>query len=442
MLRRRVTACGGSLVEQDTLSLSKRLTLRRANPLLAAAIFLIVFFLSPVSVPAQSGSKEICLSCHGSQGMEKVRKGKAVSLYVDREKFSQSIHSRLECASCHRDASQVPHPPELKPVECSTCHTGAFQVYSQSVHGKAHAKGDGDVAFCSDCHGSHNILPAKHPDSKVYPLNLPRTCGACHGDPELAKRHRIPVANAYQLYMDSIHGRALTKSGLLVAANCVSCHGSHEIKPKMDLGSKVNRATSPSTCGHCHAGILSEYSAGVHGQALGRGSQVAPVCADCHTAHEIQRVDVESWRLDIVRECGTCHRESLRTYRDTFHGQVTSLGFSRVARCSDCHGSHRIVARSDPASSISPANLVSTCQKCHPKANQNFVRFTPHADPNDRERNPGLYYAARFMNILLVGVFLFFGIHTSLWMLRTTIAMGWRRKPPKGGGQNNPSEEK
>jgi len=434
------------LVEKDALSLSRPLFIRLGKPLLSSAILFIAVFLLPVLAPAQSGSKEICLSCHGVQGLGKVRKGKAVSLYVDREKFSQSVHSRLECASCHRDASQVPHPPELKPVECSTCHTDAFQAYSQSVHGKAHAKGDGDVAFCSDCHGSHNILPAKHPDSKVYPLNLPRTCGTCHGDPELAKRHRIPVANAYQLYMDSIHGRALTRSGLLVAAHCSSCHGSHEIKPKADPESKVYRTKIPSTCGACHAGVAAEYFDGVHGRAVKEGSSVAPVCVDCHTTHEIRRVETPAWKLEIVKECGTCHRESLRTYRDTFHGQVTGLGFTRVARCSDCHGSHRILASSDTKSSVSQANLVSTCQKCHPKANANFVRFSPHADPNDKARNPGLYYIAGFMNILVFGVFLFFGLHTALWLFRSTLEVWRRRKSPgepeggqdsdEGGGKN------
>ena len=405
-------------------------------------IFVIAVFLSPAFAQAQAKSSEICLACHGAPGLEKVRKGKPVSLYVDREKFSQSVHSPLECASCHRDASKVPHPPELKTVECSACHAAASQAYSQSVHGKAYARGDRDAAACSDCHGSHQILAAKNPESKVYPLNLPRTCGSCHGDPELAKRHRIPVGNAYQLYMDSIHGRALTGSGLLVAAHCSSCHGSHEIKPKADPESKVYRTKIPSTCGACHAGILTEYFDGTHGRAVKTGSSIAPVCVDCHTTHEIRRVEAPGWKLEIIKECGTCHRESLRTYRDTFHGQVTGLGFTRVARCSDCHGSHRILPASDAKSSIARANLVSTCRKCHPKASANFVRFSPHADPNDRERNPGLYYAARFMNILLIGVFLFFGLHTSLWLFRSTLEIWRQRKPPKGaGGDSAPDKE-
>ena len=379
-------------------------------------IFLFVLAPSiPDKVDAQPVSGEVCLSCHGVQGVEKVRKGKPVSLYVDNESFSRSVHGSLPCTTCHTDISQVPHAPELKPVACSTCHADASEAYSESVHGRAYAKGDRDAASCADCHGKHNILQAKNPDSQVYPLNLPRTCGTCHGDPELAKRHRIPVANAYQLFMDSIHGRALTKSGLLVAANCSSCHGYHRILPASDPQSTVHKSRIPETCGKCHAGVLKIFSTSVHGKAASAGNPVAPVCVDCHTSHEIRRVEMEAWQLEIVRECGTCHAESLRTYRDTFHGQVMALGFTRVARCSDCHGSHDILAVSDPLASVAPGRIVETCRKCHPSANVRFAKYDPHADPSDRGRNPLLFYSSRFMTLLLAGVFVFFGFHTALW---------------------------
>ena len=61
----------------------------------------------------------------------------------------------------------------------------------------------------------------------VYPLNIPSTCGKCHGNDGMAKKYHLP--NVYPLYIDSIHGFALGKEGLLVAANCTSCHGSHHI---------------------------------------------------------------------------------------------------------------------------------------------------------------------------------------------------------------------
>ena len=390
---------------------------------LVALFFLAsVFFFLMTAFGAQTLSNEVCLSCHSVPGLEKERRGKKVSLSVDPQQFSKSVHAPLPCTACHGDISQVPHAAELKPVECAQCHAQIAGDYDLSVHGRAHRKGDRDAATCSDCHGKHEIVPAKNPQSKVYPLQLPYTCGVCHGDPALAKKHKIPVTNAYKLYMDSIHGRALEKSGLLVAANCTSCHGSHRILPRSDPQSTVNRRSVPETCGKCHAGVLRTFEISVHGKAFTAKNPLAPVCIDCHTAHEIKRVDIDAWKLEIVRECGTCHVQSLKTYRDSFHGQVTALGFTRVARCSDCHGAHDILPKADPKSTVSANRIVSTCQHCHSFANANFAKYDPHADPADRARNPALYYTARFMTWLLMGVFVFFGLHTALWAARPLFA--------------------
>jgi hypothetical protein len=121
----------------------------------------------------------------------------------------------------------------------------------------------------------------------------------------------------------------------------------------------------------------------------------------------------------VIAECGTCHEESIRTYRDGFHGQASALGFERVATCADCHGSHGIVAVADPASRVHEANRVATCQRCHPRADANFVKYDPHADPSDKERSRPVHYTARFMNLLLAGVFTFFAVHTALWFPRS-----------------------
>ncbi|MBI4518515.1 MAG: hypothetical protein HY699_22180 [Deltaproteobacteria bacterium] len=367
-------------------------------------------------------TNEACLACHA---LEDLVGSDGRSLVVDAGAFSASTHGTLPCTTCHADATTVPHeekPARIGIATCATCHSEVVATYEKSVHGEARTNGATDAATCASCHGStHTVRQHSDMGSPVYPLNLPRTCGACHGDPELAKRHGIPVVNAYQLYLDSIHGRALTHSGLLVAANCSSCHGFHDIRPKKDAESKVSRLSVPATCGGCHAGVMEAYDNGVHGRAVKHGNLKAPVCIDCHTAHQIARVDTDPWKLRIIAECGTCHEESLKTYRDTFHGQVTALGFTPVARCSNCHGSHRVLPAADPESSIAPANLVATCQKCHPQAGPKFVLFSPHADHENPERNPGLYYAARLMTLLIVAVFIFFGIHTVLWLLRSLI---------------------
>ena len=72
------------------------------------------------------------------------------------------------------------------------------------------------------------------------------------------------------------------------------------------------------------------------------------------------------FKLDIVKQCGTCHdkpragstskRTLYDTYRMSYHGQVTSLGLTLAARCSDCHGAHDTTRLDDPASNLSEAN--------------------------------------------------------------------------------------
>ena len=89
-----------------------------------------------------------------------------------------------------------------------------------------------------------------------------------------------------------------------------------------------------------------------------------------------------------------------------------------VAKCIDCHQTHHIFKPDDPRSSVNQANLVATCRKCHAQANANFVKYQPHANQHDRQRLPQLYYSARFMELLLFGVFAFFGLHTTLWFMR------------------------
>jgi hypothetical protein len=370
-----------------------------------------------------------CLACHGDASLTGAG-GRSVA--VAPEKFAASIHGQAgqACVACHADlaaATEFPHAEKLAPVSCATCHDQPAALYEAGVHAQArHASASSVAAACKDCHGTHEIRSSKDPESSTYHLNLPTTCGRCHGNPEIIRKGRIAIGNVVAQFQDSIHGQALSRSGLLSAPNCSDCHGFHDIKRKSEAGSRVFRANVPETCGKCHEGITRRYVAGIHGQQLAKGNPEAPVCVTCHSAHGIQRVEASSWRLQVVKECGTCHKQSIRTYRDTFHGQVTQLGFVRVAACADCHGAHDIFPKGDPRSSVSHRNLVATCRKCHAAATESFAKYDPHADRHDRPRNPLLYYASKFMETLLVGVFLFFGVHTVLWFSRSVPA-GRRR---------------
>ena len=373
-------------------------------------------------------SNDDCLACHGDKD---AKRADNTPIFVDARPFEVSKHGPMNCVDCHADLAAIkefPHPDKLAAVDCATCHDTAKAKYLSGVHGVARQGGQRLAATCTDCHGMHDIKGADDPSSPTNHLNLPTTCAKCHGNAKVITQAKIQIGNVAELYHDSIHGRALERAGLVVAPSCVDCHGNHDIKRRTDPASTIFKSNVPVTCGKCHAGIKQHYDQSIHGVEMSKGNLKAPVCSDCHTAHAIQRVETDQWKLAVTRECGTCHTESGVTFRDTFHGQVSSLGFVRVAACSDCHGSHDIQKKENPTSRVNAANLVQTCRQCHAGASANFVKYDPHANRHDRRRNPLLYFASRFMNTLLVAVFTFFGIHTLLWLPRAAHARRERRR--------------
>jgi hypothetical protein len=332
---------------------------------------------------------------------------------VNADLFGKSIHGQMACVDCHADLAQTaefPHPEKLQRVSCATCHDEPVAAHARSVHAQVE-----NGASCVSCHGAHDILPSTDTASRTHPLNVLKTCATCHTGGHLVG----PAGEVGTAYRDSVHGRAIERSGLTVSANCSSCHSSHDIRRKSDPESRVHRTKVAATCGTCHQGIQTIFARSVHGQQMADGNTAAAVCSDCHTSHRIQRTENDVWRLAVIEECGTCHVEKIATYRDTYHGKITQLGFTRVASCSSCHGSHTILPATHAASSIAPQNRVATCRQCHSEANENFAKYDPHADKNDPERSPVLYYTNRFMQTLLLGVILFFGVHTLLWFPRS-----------------------
>jgi predicted CXXCH cytochrome family protein len=364
-----------------------------------------------LAIPARPLHADVdCLSCHGDPTLQD-SSGKNIG--VSGDKFHASIHGSLKCTDCHSSIHDYPHPDKPAPVKCESCHAEEGSALAGSVHAKA------SDHPCTSCHGNaHLIVTKTDPTSPVYPLNIPKTCGSCHGNEAMAKKYHLP--NVYSMYLDSIHGFALGKEGLLVAANCTSCHGSHKILRHTDPQSSTYRTNIPATCGSCHVGINQQYQRGIHGKAVVAGNLNAPVCTDCHTAHGIVEPTSADFRMQSTPVCGSCHRDKFSTYRDTFHSQLGLLGgYVETARCWDCHQAHEVLPTSDPRSPVAAANLVTTCGHCHAGANASFVQYQPHANARNRKLNPALYYIRFFMNLLLASVLTFFMIHTVLWLVRS-----------------------
>lgn len=402
---------------------------RRAGALVAALFLgLLAAGIASHAAAASPEVNETCLACHG----DKDAKGAAgKSIAVDGATFVQSVHGEmhLKCTDCHADVSpqKLPHPEKLKPVNCATCHDKAAKDYGSTVHGMARTGGSTVAATCTDCHGLHDIKRAKDPTSRTNHANLEATCGKCHGNDAMVASAKLPGGNIVTQFHDSIHGKALTGAAAGSAPTCTNCHGAHTIRAKSDADSATNRARIPDTCGTCHQKERAQFATSQHGKMRLEGNLAAPGCNDCHTAHRIQQHTVASFQTEVIKECGNCHSDYLSTYRDTFHGQVTALGYARMATCASCHGSHEILPASNPASTVSAQNRLKTCQKCHAGATANFASFDPHANRHDRAGNPLYYFSALFMEWLLIGVITFFGLHTLLWFvrsLRTRFARG------------------
>jgi len=346
--------------------------------------------------PAPKPTKEDCLACHGDSTLTHEVSGKPVSLYVNPDKFKDSIHgSMFTCVDCHTDLKASPHESTPAKVSCATCHADEQTVYERSFHAKAIKAGDGQAATCTDCHGSpHELLPASDPKSRVNHVNIPATCGTCHGQ-KFVMEASGHSAQPFLSYQESIHGRAVA-AGSEKAAVCTDCHGTHEILSANDPKSSIFKFNVPQTCAKCHEPVKQEFMASIHGQAIARGDWQAPVCTDCHGIHSIKsHIDpnssVSAQNLALIT-CARCH-EGVRlsqefgfegrrstTYLASYHGLASKLGSQVVANCASCHGVHNILPSSDPRSTINRANLVKTCGQCHPGVTEKFVVAKVHVD--------------------------------------------------------------
>jgi formate dehydrogenase gamma subunit len=265
-----------------------------------------------------------CLECHSDKTLTKTNaNGKEISLFVDPARLAASAHKTNTCASCHSDLTPE-HPDDnlaAKPVDCHRCHERQTESYGASVHGLALKAGKLEAATCRDCHDSHEVVAPISPLSPLHVTRQAETCGGCH-DQEA------------QDFAASVHGKALA-TGVREAPTCTDCHSEHKIQAL--TGDEAGRKISADVCSRCHA----------------------------------------SERLNTKYNLPT---DRVRTFFDSYHGLASSYGSTLAANCASCHGYHKILASTDPNSTINRNHLVETCGKCHPGANEKFSLSKVHVD--------------------------------------------------------------
>ena len=329
---------------------------------------------------------EVCLGCHGNEGFEMPDAfGRMRQLHIVKDKFGNSVHGKRACTECHKDITEIPHKLGVQhKVSCVTCH--------EELWAKAKQEGKTDT-------------------------------------PQNARLG--VVVKQIDRFMKSIHARPNKDDQSRTNATCYNCHDPHYIYPTGSPEREEWRLTIPNVCGKCHAKERALYATSVHGKlVLEDKVPVAAICSDCHTTHDVEDPSKDSTKLTITQNCGNCHQESLKTYTETYHGQVNKLGYAYTAKCFDCHGSHTIQRVDDPKSTVYPANRLHTCQQCHKGATQGFTTFEPHGTTHDFGRFPYIWIASKFMIQLLVGTFAFFWTHTALWFYREYKERQARTKRP------------
>ncbi len=207
----------------------------------------------------------------------------------------------------------VPDKTQIVQI-CGTCHANVEEMnfygirtdqlarYKTSMHGKKLLnEKDTRVAVCTDCHGYHDVIDVKDPNSPVYPLNLPQTCNRCHGNEALMKNYGI-ATDMFAKYKDSVHGKALFDKKDTGVATCVSCHGSHGALPP---GTKQ----IADACGKCHMNEKENFLKSVHANLVEKGN--FPQCIACHSNHGIAPASVKLYE----QACVKCHQTQSPAYQ-------------------------------------------------------------------------------------------------------------------------------
>ena len=362
--------------------------------------------LTPSAAQAQV-PRPTCESCHGE--LELLRQHvptleDARTLLAPAAVLARSAHRDMTCADCHDGFRRYPHAPSATTTPCASCHEETAAKWEQGLHSL-----DG-AAACTDCHGTHDVMSAEAMAEPEGVEAMKAACAGCHYAPGM------PESDPHA---DSV--------------SCASCHEAHATLPSEDEHATTHVLNQATTCGACHEEQAEAWRSDVHGQAVpqvatpggrvpeGASRAEAPACTACHGAHGISRPGEPGFATEMIESCAHCHEHYRESFADSYHGQAAILGSEDVATCHDCHGAHGIHPSSDPRSMVSEANLLATCQTCHPSATEGFAKFQPHADHYDRERYPYVYWSYHLMTALLIGTFSVFGLHTLLWVARLGI---------------------
>jgi len=354
---------------------------------------LLAVFVTPL---AAFEDDEGCLICHKYPMMGRVTdEGVLRSYYVMPHIFERTVHRNVPCRDCHSYIKELPHKPVKEGVTCnSECHS-----IKNPATGKQFSHQLIYDSYIESTHGRKKI--AEGPDAdKPYCIN-------CHTNPLYNPDEGKPPSQ--------------------IVDRCVICHEKREFVERWyNHTSRRIREVKRSS------------------------KEVFELCSSCHENKEMLDRHVRLAKEED-RELGKKFPIAAESYKESFHGKLTRLGFGKTASCLDCHARqkdyfrsvHEIRPSRDPESPTHISNKVETCQRCHTFADENYAALDPHPS-SKQEDNLFKYYAEMIYNIvgvavivMLVGMSLLETIGRRRDGIAWRLSHGstWRRKSRRGRGR-------
>jgi hypothetical protein len=215
-----------------------------------------------------------CLNCHKREKSKLLEDGEEMSLQINAGDFTGSAHGKQSCVSCHEAIGKIKHPSKATNISIS--------------------------------------------NQRDFSVEINLSCRPCH-------------AKNFTLYEDSIHA-SMVRQGSKKAPVCTSCHSAHAAETMADF-----QPEKGFPCKNCHENIFNAYSQSVHGEGRINGNSIrdshiqAPICADCHHAHEISALAIG----DTLRStCLGCHENVVLLHSQWLPNSGAHLD---IVSCAVCH---------------------------------------------------------------------------------------------------------
>jgi hypothetical protein len=202
------------------------------------------------------------------------------------------------------------------------------------------------------------------------PSAADQQCLGCHGMPGL----EVPLTGGGTL---SVHvSQDSFAQSVHSAIGCTGCHAGislpgHPAAVQPIASKREFSIATVQVCRTCHTDKFEQWGKSVHAALVSEGNPAAPICTSCHAPHTMIKGAAQI--MDTV-PCRTCHGAIFTAYAGSVHGILRSGGLTQAPLCFNCHGAHDI----DVASA--GVGRRDVCLGCHTEAAASHKSWLPNVD--------------------------------------------------------------